>query len=107
MGGASVQHHGDVTVMRQVLSYFVRHPRAVDSLEGVARWRLLDEVIHVRVEETRRALDALVARGILRQTDGPGLQPGFSIDGDRIAEAERLLAELASPKRRRRARSAE
>ena len=95
-----MQHQADVTVTRQVLSYFVRHPQAVDSLEGVARWRLLDEVIHVRIDETRAALAWLVARGILRQTDTPGQQPVFSIDRGRIGEAERLLATLATKRRR-------
>lgn len=84
----------DLTVTRQVLSYFVRNPQAVDSLEGIARWRLLDEAIHVQVSAAREALGWLVARGVLREVAGPGHQPVFSLDPERKEAAERLLAEL-------------
>lgn len=84
----------DSVVTRQVLSYFVRNPQAMDSLEGVARWRLLDEIVHLRVSETSEALAWLVERGVLQQTEGPGRAPVFSLDPDRKEEAERMLAEL-------------
>jgi hypothetical protein len=84
----------DPVVTRQVLSYFVRNPQAMDSLEGVARWRLLDEIVHLRVSETSEALAWLVERGVLQQTEGPGRAPVFSLDPERKEEAERMLAEL-------------
>jgi len=86
----------DPAVTRHVLSYFVRNPQAVDSLEGVARWRLLDEVVHLRVSETRDALTWLVARGVLQQTEGPGRAPLFSLDPERKDEAARLLEEFSA-----------
>ena len=86
-------------VTRQILSYFIRNPQAVDSLEGVARWRLLDEAIHLRVHAAREALEWLVECGVIRQVTGPGLQPVFSLDPDRRDEAERLLAELTAANR--------
>jgi hypothetical protein len=78
------------------LSYFVRNPQAVDSLEGVARWRLLDEAVHFRVSATHEALLWLVERGLLRQSQGPGLQTVFWLDPDQKEEAERLLADLTA-----------
>lgn len=90
----------DVTVTSQVLSYFVRNPQAVDSVEGVARWRLLDEAIHVQVKAAREALEWLVERGVLREMTGPGLQAVFSLDPDRKDEAERLLVELTAAAKR-------
>lgn len=84
----------DLTETRHVLSYFVRNPHAADSLEGIARWRLLDEVIHLKVNAASRALDWLVERGVLQETVGLGHQPVFSLDPERKQDAERLLAEL-------------
>ncbi len=72
----------------------MRNPEAVDSLEGVARWRLLDEAVHHRVNATHEALRWLVERGVLRQAQGPGLKPVFWLDPDRKEEAERLLAQI-------------
>ena len=50
---------------REILRYFVRNPQAVDSLEGVARWRLLDERIHSSLEQVARAIAWLVSEGLL------------------------------------------
>lgn len=73
----------------------MRNPEAVDSLEGVARWRLLDEAVRHRVNATHDALLWLVERGVLRQAQGPGLKPVFWLDPNMKEEAERLLAQIA------------
>lgn len=84
-------------LVSHVLSYFIRHPQAVDSLEGIARWRLLDEAVHHTVSATHEALNWLIARGVLQQVDRRGLQPVFSLVPAKKAEAERLMAELRHP----------
>jgi hypothetical protein len=55
----------EVQVSKEILSYFLRNPRAADDLEGVARWRLLNETIDRSVEETQNALEWLVKEGFL------------------------------------------
>jgi len=86
----------------EILSYFLRNPLAADTLEGVARWRLLDEVVYRKVEETRAALEWLVERGLLLETAVSGASPVFCLNIDRISEAEKLLAGKV---RRRRGRA--
>jgi hypothetical protein len=89
----NVKHrHSDCQVTRQVLTYFVRNPLAADSLEGVARWRLMDEVIRRRLEETEVALDWLVAQGYLTSSVVPGGTLTFRLNGDRLADAQEFLA---------------
>ena len=39
-------------IAKEILSYFLRNPQAADNLEGVARWRLLEQTVHRSVEET-------------------------------------------------------
>jgi hypothetical protein len=82
----------------EILNYFVRNPSAADTLEGIARWRLVDELIHKRVEETRAALDWLVKSGWLRVHTSSSAGQIFSLNIGRLAEAESLLAEPASVK---------
>jgi hypothetical protein len=77
-------------VVKRVLSYFMRNPQAADDLEGIARWRLLDELIRSRVEETRHALAWLVARGFLLERVA-GADPVFTLNPEKIDEARRLL----------------
>lgn len=82
---------------KEVLRYFVHNPHAADSLEGVARWRLLEEVVQRHVEGTHQALSWLVVQGFLREVSTPGRGAIFSLNPERRAEAERFLG--AAPNR--------
>lgn len=78
-------------VAMEILSYFMRNPEAADSLEGIARWRLLDEVINRSVQETDRALGWLVREGYLTESSGPGIKPMFRLNPERIADSAEAL----------------
>ena len=84
-------------VVREILNYFVRNPNASDSLEGVARWRLLEEQVHRTVEETAAALALLVSRGYLQEIPTSGAKKVFRLDPEHIAEAVRFLAGQGGP----------
>ena len=78
---------------KEILSYFLRNPHAADSLEGIASWRLLEETIHRRVEDARRALDWLVAEGYLKEMVSGGTAPLYSLDQEKRREAQLLSAD--------------
>lgn len=77
--------------VRQILSYFVRNPGTADSLEGIARWRLLEESIHRNVQETEIALSWLVKEGYLLSTPGLHASRLFQLNVAKRADAESLL----------------
>lgn len=79
-------------IVKQILSYFVRHPRAVDSLAGVARWRLLEEQIYRSVQQTEAALEWLVAKGYLHDVRQAGTDRLYKLNLKRRSEAVRFLA---------------
>src|SRR6266852_1056383 len=81
----------NASAVKEVLSYFVRNPRAADDLEGIARWRLLDEVISRKVGETYQALAWLVEQDFVRETTAAGIEPIFSLNSNRLAEAKAFL----------------
>jgi len=84
----------DHAVVKQVLSYFVRNQQAADTIEGVARWRLLQEQIHRSVRETEVALDWLVKKGFLEQTlPGGSRNPIFRLNQKQIELAKSFLRE--------------
>ena len=62
------------------MTYFIHHPQAADDLEGVARWRLRQAAIRARVEETRTALQWLVAKGFLQETPTTGSTTVFKVN---------------------------
>jgi hypothetical protein len=76
---------------KEILNYFVRNPRAADTVEGVARWRLLDQTIHRTVDETHQALEWLVAEGFLSRATTAGTGTIFSLNTERQAQARRFL----------------
>jgi len=82
---------------KEVLEYFVRNPQAVDTLEGIARWRLLREAVYRGVIETAEALDWLVAEGFLDETATTSSKPIYSLNANAIPKANRLLDEDQSP----------
>jgi hypothetical protein len=95
----------DPEIVSEILEYFIRNPTAVDSLEGVARWRLMNEAIRRSVVETEMALRWLVTHGFLEEISRPGLTPIFSLKAERLNVARDLLAQLKSPSKRRRSRN--
>ena len=81
---------GDETA-RQILRYFVRNPNAADNLEGIVRWRLLEETIHHSVGETQQALMWLVSQGFLSEWHVGGSEKIFLLNRERQAEAQCFL----------------
>jgi hypothetical protein len=84
----------DQEIVREILSYFVRHPQAADNLEGIARWRLLDQVITRSLEQTQQALSWLVDQGYLCARATARTGPIFSPNPEKAAAARELLAAL-------------
>jgi hypothetical protein len=81
----------------QILSYFVRNPSAIDSLEGIAKWRLLEEAIHRNVLETEQALEWLVQQGYLLERPETKAVRLYSLNVEKRAEAESLLHAEGQP----------
>ena len=81
---------------REILRYFVRNPRAADSLEGVARWRLLDERIHSSLEQVARAIASLVAEGLLVSETTTSATSVFHLNERERAKIDRFLESVKS-----------
>lgn len=81
----------ELAVPKEILSYFLRHPEAADDLEGVARWRLLNERIDRSVEETKSALDWLVKKGYLTKATRAGAATMYHLNKQDSAKAKAFL----------------
>ena len=84
-----------------VLGYFVRNPRAADTLEGVARWRLLEDQVSRTLQETDVALQWLVDQGFLEIVSTGSSGHIFRLNADRCADAARFLAEEREKRERK------
>jgi len=77
------------------MRYFVQNPHAADSLEGIARWRLLEMRVRDVVGETDVALSQLVGRGLVERIDVAGGPDLFRLNAERAEAARMLLEERA------------
>ena len=71
----------------EILEYFLRNPQCADDLYGIARWRLLDQMIHHALQDTRAALDLLVNNGYLTKESTTGAGPVFRLNTEKQDEA--------------------
>jgi hypothetical protein len=89
----------DLDVAREVVRYFVRNPEAADTVEGVARWRLLDETVYRSVEQVARVVAWLVAEGLLVEDRLPSSRAAFRLNETARKRIDRFLDE--KPRRTR------
>ena len=78
---------------KDILSYYVKHPTAADTSEGLARWRLLEAYVEQTTRETEKALDWLVAQGYLSVRTGLGHRRMFTLNTDRLEDAETFVGD--------------
>lgn len=83
----------NVPIAKEILSYFLRNPDAADSLKELSRWRLMQETVRRSVENTRDALNWLIAEGYLREETRVGTENLYVLNSARRTDAESFLEE--------------
>lgn len=83
-------------VAREILSYFLRNPEAADSFDGIARWRLLEDIARRSIAATEEALAWLINEGYLRQQPLPGGKSLFRLNSEMREEAEQFVAKSSN-----------
>jgi hypothetical protein len=76
---------------KDILSYYVTHPMAADTCEGLARWRLLEKYVEQTTHDTEEALDWLVSHGFLSVRVGLDNRRVFVLNTDRRHDAETFV----------------
>ncbi len=65
-------------VAAAILGYLAEHPRAMDSLAGIAEWWLMRQRIRVNVTMLAQVLRRLTERGVLEEL-GPPHDPRYRL----------------------------
>ena len=78
-------------LVKDTLRYFLDHPEAIDSVEGIAKWRLMEEALRRRVAEIQEALDWLTTEGYLTSTTRPGTDTLFRLNPERLRAAQEFV----------------
>jgi hypothetical protein len=74
-----------------ILSFYLTNPGAVETIDGIVEWRLMEEIIRRRVADTHEALRWLVERGLLTRQERPGGDSLYQLPAEKRAKAERFV----------------
>lgn len=92
-------------VVRDILNYLLHHPAVADTFEGIARWRVLEEIARRNVASTEDAMKWLITKGFLREEKIAGGRTIYRLDTEKRKEAELLVKEMDAGERRRSGRT--
>jgi Fe2+ or Zn2+ uptake regulation protein len=72
----------------EILEYWVDHPDAQDTLNGIVQWWLLDRRIRYQREQVREALAELVRQELVVEVRSPDSQSRYRINQSKLKEIE-------------------
>jgi DNA-binding MarR family transcriptional regulator len=79
------------SLLFQVLEYLADHMEAEDTLQGIVEWWLLEQRIKYETAHVKRALQELIAKGLIVEVTGPGRDTSYRINNQKRGEIESLL----------------
>jgi len=77
---------------QEVLRYFLEHPHAADTAEGVARWRLAGKGQRWTLKQVKQALRWLVQEGYLKAVSKPYTGQIYLIVAEDLEKGRAALA---------------
>ena len=78
-------------IAHEILDYLSDHPDAEDTVEGITEWWVLEECLKQQRAEVQRALDALVADGLLVKKPARYSDPRYRLSEGKLSELKKLL----------------
>ncbi|HSB09204.1 MAG TPA: hypothetical protein VLM38_06805 [Blastocatellia bacterium] len=75
----------------EILSYLVKHPDALDTLEGVAEWWVFAQKIDSRTLQVEQALGDLVSKGLVLERKGRDGRSHYRVNRRKLREISSFL----------------
>lgn len=76
---------------RAILHYLESHPKAKDTLEGIAQWWLLQEWSECLLGDVEQAVTWLCSQGFIIETRRPGVSPYYQLNPQKSEEISKIL----------------
>ena len=76
---------------REILRYFIRHPEAKDTVDGIANWWFGSRRAERSVEEVAESLHLLLARGLIIERQATALRPFYQMNPAKRVEIAAFL----------------
>ena len=75
----------------KILRYLMDNPKAKDTLEGIVEWWLLQQNIKQSITLIRGAVDKLIQKGFLVETQGTGRTTYYQVNNEKLPEIAALI----------------
>ena len=75
----------------EILTYLTKHPDAMDTIEGIVEWWLLEQRVERQSARVRHALAVLVARELVIEREGRDSRVYYRINDRKANEILMLL----------------
>lgn len=79
-------------LVKDVLRYFLEHPHVIDTPEGVALFRLIEQAMAREVPRVTSALEWLADEGYVLRVERMGSPLLFQLNQDRLEEGRKFVA---------------
>ena len=78
-------------ICNEILSYLVEHPGAMDTIEGIVGWWLLEQKIKHQTGKIKEALEELVDKGLLVEQQGKDVHTYYQLNWDAYEKIRSLV----------------
>jgi hypothetical protein len=78
-------------VTREILGYLLEHPDAKDTVDGVIKWWLPEDLVDRGKKTVQEVLEILVSRGWLTERNVTSSEKIYGMKKDRLEEIENFL----------------
>ncbi len=75
----------------EILAYFVDHPKAQDTLEGIVDWWLLERAIKFQEAQVKKSLADLVDKGLVVEQKANNSKIHYRLNQSRFEEIKKLV----------------
>lgn len=76
-------------ITNEIMTYLANHPNAADTLDGVAKWWLLDRSDKLQLGQVKQALDELVAKGLVAAQKGGDSKIVYRVNRSRLEDIKK------------------
>lgn len=94
----SNRHEAEAEIREFILAYWVEHPEASDTADGITSWWLLEEAIKRDSAIVRKVLDDLVAELLVLEHRSQDGRRRFQLNQQRLSEIRQMLARSGDPR---------
>lgn len=78
----------------EILDYLAKNPNAQDTLEGVIEWWLLEQRLEKQIRKVKRAIDELVADGLVIERQGKDARIHYKINRRKYRKIQQLIKNM-------------